>query len=337
MLDKAIGIAARAHENKVNKNGEPIIFHSLRVMMSLEREQERICGVLHDVLEGPLFDLDGLRREGFGDDVLAVLDCLTKRREESYETWIGRMLENKTACIVRMAEIQDEKEQLGKSVNVKNDREYSMLKEIVMANKRLTSRAIQAIETKKRIISCGKKLIQSEGFDNASVNEISKNAGITVGTFYYYFNSKDELLYELVPKMTDYFKSEEAQLMKEKNSYLQLQSYFSYLIHFPFDKYKDVMKHILASETATAFIDGDRIPAIEAIIAEGQQKEEFKADFSAAYIAKLLFYSNRGVFEHWLSHPEEYDYPEAANETISRLAYTFLTQKGRSGVVDAYC
>ena len=95
-----------------------------------------------------------------------------------------------------------------------------------MAKKKLTSRALQAKETKKRIISSGKKLIQSEGFDHVSVNEISKNAGITVGTFYYYFNSKDELLYEMMPKMKDYFKSKEAQQMKEESSFCATDELF---------------------------------------------------------------------------------------------------------------
>lgn len=64
----------------------------------------------------------------------------------------------------------------------------------------MTKRAAQAAETKKRIIREMKKLIRKKGFENTSVKEISEKAGITVGTFYYYFPSKEDLLVEFLPK-----------------------------------------------------------------------------------------------------------------------------------------
>lgn len=333
MLDRAIQIAVRVHKGKTNNFGEPEIFHSLRVMMSLESEAERICGVLQNSIGGSGCSLDDIAEEGFGEDVVRAMGCLTKRLGENFDAWTERLLENETAYRVRLAVLKDEIERLGMT---KKNRELTMLKEASMANKKMTSRALKAMETKKRIISSGKKLIQSEGFDNVSVNEISKNAGITVGTFYYYFNSKDELLYEMMPRMKDYFKSKEAQQVKKKSSYTQLLSYFSYLIHYPFGEYKDVMKHILSSEAATAFIDRDRIPDIESIISEGQQKGEFDQNFPPVYMAKLLFYANRGVFKHWLYYSEDYDYPKAAYQTVSRLAYTFLTEKGKKEAETLY-
>ncbi|NLC06786.1 MAG: GTP pyrophosphokinase, partial [Syntrophomonadaceae bacterium] len=42
MLDKAIGIAVRAHAGQIAKAGEPYILHPLRVMLSMENELERI-------------------------------------------------------------------------------------------------------------------------------------------------------------------------------------------------------------------------------------------------------------------------------------------------------
>jgi len=50
-LEKAIKIAVEAHTGQVDKGGNPYILHPLRVMLSLETEEERIVGVLHDVVE----------------------------------------------------------------------------------------------------------------------------------------------------------------------------------------------------------------------------------------------------------------------------------------------
>ena len=50
-LEKAIKIAAEAHTGQVDKGGNPYILHPLRVMLSLNTEEERVVGVLHDVVE----------------------------------------------------------------------------------------------------------------------------------------------------------------------------------------------------------------------------------------------------------------------------------------------
>ena len=65
-LEKAIKIAVEAHTGQVDKGGNPYILHPLRVMLSLNTEEERIVGVLHDVVE----DCEGwtwlrLQDEGF--------------------------------------------------------------------------------------------------------------------------------------------------------------------------------------------------------------------------------------------------------------------------------
>lgn len=107
MLNKAIKIATSAHAGQLDKAGAPYIFHSLRVMMMGNSEIERICGILHHTTEDSDRSLDYLRKEGFSEEVLAVLDCLTKRSIESFDDFIDRILENKTACKVKLADLYD--------------------------------------------------------------------------------------------------------------------------------------------------------------------------------------------------------------------------------------
>lgn len=48
---KAIKIATNAHEEQVDKAGKPYIDHPLRVMNMGVTDDEKIVGVLHDVVE----------------------------------------------------------------------------------------------------------------------------------------------------------------------------------------------------------------------------------------------------------------------------------------------
>ncbi len=107
MLDKAIRIATIAHEGQKDKAGAPYILHPLRVMMTLTDETERICAVLHDVIEDTDITIEYLMNEGFPKDVLTALDFLSKRENETYDSFIKRILNNKLACKVKLADLND--------------------------------------------------------------------------------------------------------------------------------------------------------------------------------------------------------------------------------------
>ncbi len=107
MLNKAIAIAVKAHDGQVDKGGNPYILHPLRVMMNCESEAEKICAVLHDVIEDTNITLEDLKLQGFGNKICAALDCLTKRKSESYDNFISRVLPNELACRVKLADLTD--------------------------------------------------------------------------------------------------------------------------------------------------------------------------------------------------------------------------------------
>ena len=76
-LSRAIVFAANYHAGQKDKGGEPYILHSLRVMMKMETEEEKVVAVLHDVLEDTeateeeiLETMDDLR--AIGVDILTL-------------------------------------------------------------------------------------------------------------------------------------------------------------------------------------------------------------------------------------------------------------------------
>ena len=60
--------------------------------------------------------------------------------------------------------------------------------------KNITKRQQQAAESRKRIFDSAMKLINNKGFENVSISDICKSAKCSVGTFYHYFPSKDDLI-----------------------------------------------------------------------------------------------------------------------------------------------
>jgi (p)ppGpp synthase/HD superfamily hydrolase len=107
MLNKAIEIAAKAHRGQFDKGGNPYILHPLRVMLNCESEYVKICAVLHDVIEDTDITLNDLKEQGFNNDIIAALHCLTKQAGETYDDFIARILPNKIACEVKLADLID--------------------------------------------------------------------------------------------------------------------------------------------------------------------------------------------------------------------------------------
>ncbi len=106
-VERAVAIAARAHEGQVDKAGAPYVFHPLRVMLRLETADERIVGVLHDVVEDTDVTMDHLRAEGFSETVLIALDSVTKRGGEVYMDFVQRAAANPIGRRVKLADLLD--------------------------------------------------------------------------------------------------------------------------------------------------------------------------------------------------------------------------------------
>jgi (p)ppGpp synthase/HD superfamily hydrolase len=112
-LERAIEIAARAHAGQVDKAGAPYILHPLRVMMSLSTVEERIVGVLHDVVEDTDVTFDDLRAEGFSELVVEAVMSVTKDRPEkemgwpAYEAFVLRAAANPIGRRVKIADMTD--------------------------------------------------------------------------------------------------------------------------------------------------------------------------------------------------------------------------------------
>jgi (p)ppGpp synthase/HD superfamily hydrolase len=106
-LERAIAIAAAAHEGQVDKGGAPYILHPLKVMLRVNTLEERIVAVLHDVVEDCGISFDDLRKEGFSETVLSAIASVTKVPGESYEAFIERAAQNPIGRVVKLADLEE--------------------------------------------------------------------------------------------------------------------------------------------------------------------------------------------------------------------------------------
>jgi (p)ppGpp synthase/HD superfamily hydrolase len=108
-VEDAIALAAMLHRGAryPSPEAEPYVFHPLRVMLRFADPVEQTAAVLHDVVEDTELTLDDLRRAGYRSEVVAAIDALTQRPDESYEQYIGRAARNPVARRVKAADIEE--------------------------------------------------------------------------------------------------------------------------------------------------------------------------------------------------------------------------------------
>ncbi|MGF1657256.1 MAG: GTP pyrophosphokinase [Verrucomicrobiales bacterium] len=106
-LERALEIALKAHQGSKDFGGNPYILHPLRVMMSLKSEQEKIVGILHDVVERSSLKFDDLHKEGFSGEVMAALELLGHDEATDYHDYIRSIKPNSLARIVKLADLED--------------------------------------------------------------------------------------------------------------------------------------------------------------------------------------------------------------------------------------
>ena len=107
-LKRAIEIARQAHAGQVDKGGADYIGHPLRVMERGENEEQKIVGVLHDVVEDSDWTFEMLEEEGFAPAIIEALKCVTNLSDgEDYDDFISRVMTNPLAVKVKLYDIED--------------------------------------------------------------------------------------------------------------------------------------------------------------------------------------------------------------------------------------
>lgn len=143
-LQRAIEIATEAHKGQFDKAGRDYIEHPLRVMEMGKTEEEKIVGVLHDVVEDTPWTFEALEAEGFAPEIIAALKCVTKVSEnENYDDFIERVKKNPLAVAVKINDLSDNMDI--RRLPYLSDKDIKRLKKYLKAYKKLTGEPLYSI------------------------------------------------------------------------------------------------------------------------------------------------------------------------------------------------
>ncbi|MDX6154530.1 TetR/AcrR family transcriptional regulator [Marinococcus sp. PL1-022] len=189
-----------------------------------------------------------------------------------------------------------------------------------MENTKLTKRKQQAIQTKQTIYNAALTLIQHKSFDEVTIEEISKKADVSVGSFYYYFHSKEDIYLSMFKKLDEElfrdFNPEDYQQAGEDlliSFFLQLARHVSALG-------LNIVKYSLFKEGPVPYYkDLYMSEALQKIIKIGQAKNIFASSMSEEEMTEYLLIIMQGIMLDWCKTDEGYSLEEKTEQFMSRV------------------
>lgn len=176
---------------------------------------------------------------------------------------------------------------------------------------------------KSRIVSAAWQLFYEKGYNGTTVDDIIALSGTSKGSFYYYFNTKDELLNTLSVILDGYYEELEMKMDPEMNSFDKLL-YMNYEMHTMIEE--KISRDLLASLYSTQLVtEGDNsllnqnrkyYQLVTRTIEEGQNRGQIREDIPVSAITKYYSMCERALVSDWCMNKGSYSLGEYSRECM---------------------
>ncbi|MFZ7120130.1 MAG: TetR/AcrR family transcriptional regulator [Eubacteriaceae bacterium] len=178
----------------------------------------------------------------------------------------------------------------------------------------LTNRQKQAIVTRHKLIVCAMELFKMKSYEKVTIKEICEEASVSVGAFYHYFDSKEDVI-------DDAFKTFDIEL----EEFMDSQNTDSYFIALKLITREYLIKtaksgpSVITSIFRLQMISDSKYVInkeryfyrkLNEIIQKGIDTGEFKCKLSTEDICDWIFRTSRGVILDWCLYDGSYDLVE---------------------------
>jgi len=150
---------------------------------------------------------------------------------------------------------------------------------------------------KQELLQIAYRMFISHGYENTSVDEIIEEAGIAKGTFYYYFETKEQLLEEVIGMMIDRETEAAGQVLKAEIPVTQkiagiISSFRPTQEETPIEGALMQPENIVMHEKIRKKIVEAAIPLLSGVVEEGIAQGVFSCDCIPERVRMLLVISS---------------------------------------------
>ncbi len=193
--------------------------------------------------------------------------------------------------------------------------------------------------TKGRIVSAAWRLFYEQGFDATTVEDIIAASGTSKGSFYHYFDGKNDLPGTLAMLFDEKYESLREQIGESRGTMDALlwlnRELFSMIEN---SVSLDLLARLLSSQLLTRgqrqLLDRSRtyFRLLHQLVLRGQERGEVRADISAGEIVSAYAMFERALLYDWCLAGGSYGLGEYAARMMPLMLEGYKTKKEQSSV-----
>lgn len=185
-----------------------------------------------------------------------------------------------------------------------------------------TTRQIQSENTKQKLMTASFNVILKNGFDNAKIEDICKEADVSIGTFYHHLKNKAGIVIEEYTKCDNFFSDVVIKELKNENTCDAIVKYINYQMQYAVEFGIDLTTQIYKAQLTEGtdfFLSKERgiTKGLYEIIERVQENGYLKKEKLASEIGSELLIISRGILYNWCQNKGNYDIKKIAKEMIS--------------------
>ena len=124
-------------------------------------------------------------------------------------------------------------------------------------------RSRKGIETRARLVRAAKGVFEQDGFLDARISDIAERAGLSHGSFYHYFESKDEIFREVTAEVDDRLSAPLSSVIMDSSSRAGPYERIREAIRLHLESYRDQARIMAVIEQVSRFDPGVRASRLE--------------------------------------------------------------------------
>lgn len=186
----------------------------------------------------------------------------------------------------------------------------------------MTKRKQQSIDTRQKIINAADKCFTKKGMGHTQIKDICREAGVSIGTFYHYFENKDDLILKRFWEFDEpYTELKDSDFAKED----AIQNLVDFSLYFARDtsnkKTKKATIEYLKARLGVTIevlrpVNRPYFKILCRIIKDGQNKKQLRTDMSPEEMGDMIMIITRGYTFDWANMDGDYNLKEKMEKQL---------------------
>lgn len=189
-----------------------------------------------------------------------------------------------------------------------------------MNQEKMTNRQIKALDTKDKIYNSAMNKFTEKGLERTTIQEICRDAEVSIGSFYNHFNSKEDIIYEIFKRADLNFEQFKERNVDKKGIRELILEYMDYYVSFV--QTNDIQFTKFFYNTSNHYFVQEKRPMQEVL---KSILREYDLELNRYYVEDTdmlvdrLFITSRGVVFHWCLKEGTFDLNEMNRKHIEMV------------------